>query len=68
MVLRWNAVTNYDLLAYEVRTDENFGGDDIGLVYRGDELGYVIERPTRKSYTFYIKRSTEPSIFAKRNN
>lgn len=65
VVLRWNAVTNYDLLAYEVRTDENFGSDDIGLVYRGDELSYVIERPTQRSYTFYIKALNRAGVYSR---
>lgn len=65
VVLRWNAVTNYDLLAYEVRTDENFGSDNVGLVYRGDELSYVIERPTQRSYTFYIKALNRAGVYSR---
>lgn len=53
--LNWNPVNNYDLEGYEVRTDTNFGSDDIGLVYRGKETHYTIQNPTQRSYTLYIK-------------
>ena len=53
--LNWNPVNNYDLEGYEVRTDNNFGSDDIALVYRGGETHYTIENPTQRNYTLYIK-------------
>ncbi len=53
--LNWNPVTNYDLEGYEVRTDTNFGSDDINLVYRGKETYYTIENPVQRNYTLYIK-------------
>ena len=52
-ILRWHPVAN--AVAYEVRTDTNFGANDDKLVFRGDALSYVLENPVLRNYTFYIK-------------
>ena len=55
IILRWQPITDIDLKAYEVRTDENFGNDDAALVYRGNSLETTINSPDRRQYTFYVK-------------
>jgi len=53
--LRWQPITDIDLKAYEVRTDQNFGNDDGALIYRGDGLKASFDNPTRRQYTFFVK-------------
>jgi ribosomal protein S17 len=55
IILRWQPITDIDLKAYEVRTNENFGNDDAALVYRGNGLEATINSPDRRQYTFYVK-------------
>lgn len=52
--LNWNPVVTPDLQAYEVRVDQNWG-NQTGLIYRGLDLSHIIEHPTQRSYTFYVK-------------
>ncbi|MFW5928498.1 MAG: phage tail protein, partial [Thermoplasmatota archaeon] len=54
ITLRWQAINDDDLKAYEVRTDENWGDDDDGLVYRGNALK-TDYKPNERQYTFFIK-------------
>ena len=54
IILRWQAVNDDDLKAYEVRTDKNWGDDDAGLVYKGNTLK-TDYKPTQRQYTFFIK-------------
>jgi ribosomal protein S17 len=53
--LNWQPITDIDLKAYEVRTDQSFGNDDAALIYRGNGLRAGVNNPTRRQYTFYVK-------------
>ena len=55
IILRWNAVSGSDIDKYEVRLDTNFGADDANLIYRGDGLFCVFDKPTQREYRFWIK-------------
>jgi hypothetical protein len=55
IILRWQPISDNDLKAYEIRTDENWGNDDSSLIYRGDGLKANIDDPTQRTYTFHIK-------------
>ncbi|NLX69926.1 MAG: hypothetical protein GX024_03345, partial [Clostridiales bacterium] len=64
VILRWYPAANYDLGGYEVRTDTNFGSEDANLIYKGDETSYIIDFPTKRSYTLYIKAYNRAGVYS----
>lgn len=60
----WYAVSDSDFLAYEVRTDENFGIDDEHMLYRGDAVQIRISDPEEREYTFYIRAVNRSGLYS----
>lgn len=62
VLLKWKAVSNPDVKAYEVRTDENFGELE-GLVFLGDALSCRYKL-TGRNQTLYIKALNRSGIYS----
>ena len=71
ILIEWYSNVDADLDGYEVRSDENFGNDDSGLLYKGKGNRLTInEFPVQgfaegtRDFTFYIKAFNTSGIYS----